>query len=62
MIDFSFGVCLLGDTNVGKTSFVNRITNNIFDNKVNTTIGIEYAAKYFKTVINNKEYIYHSFI
>lgn len=58
MTDFSFGVCLLGDASVGKTSFVNRIINNNFIDKHNTTIGVEFASKYFKTIINDKEYNY----
>ena len=58
MINFSFGVCLLGDASVGKTSFVDRIINARFNYKPNTTIGVEYVSKYFKTIINNKEYFY----
>ena len=58
MIDFSFGVCLLGDASVGKTSFVNRIINDKFEHKMNTTIGVEFGTKYFKTIINDKELNY----
>lgn len=58
MINFSFGICLLGDTSVGKTSFVDRIINSNFNYKSNATIGVEYTTKYFKTIINSKEYNY----
>jgi small GTP-binding protein len=58
MINFSFGVCLLGDASVGKTSLVDRIVNDKFNYKQNTTIGVEFTSKYFKTILNNKEYFY----
>jgi len=53
-----FLVILIGDSNVGKTSFLTRFTNqafhiylflrltkNVMPKKQNTTIGVEYATK-----------------
>jgi small GTP-binding protein len=38
---------LLGDTNVGKSSFCRRIIDGVFNNKPETTIGIEFQSSMF---------------
>ncbi len=44
-------LCLLGSSNVGKTSIIKQASKNIFKRKVNTTIGAAYTTYYVK--INN---------
>lgn len=41
----SYKVVIVGDTGTGKTSLLNRYVNNVFDSRVETTIGVEFAHK-----------------
>lgn len=43
-----FKVLLLGDTNVGKSSFVMRTIHNKFSNDFNPTIGVDFCSKVFR--------------
>ena len=43
----AYSLAILGDKGVGKTSFSNRITQNIFNQKEKPTIGAEYFQKIF---------------
>ena len=38
-------VTLIGDSSVGKTSIINRYCKNIFDEKINSTLGANYCQK-----------------
>ena len=40
-----FKVLLIGDPSVGKTSFVNRYTNDEFRNDYKGTVGVDFALK-----------------
>ena len=40
-----FKVCLLGDTNVGKTSILERYVFNTFNPHTDTTIGAQFLSK-----------------
>ena len=56
MFDFSFDVCIIGDSSVGKTTFSYLLTTGKFNYKSIPTIGLEFAAKYFDYQINDKKY------
>ena len=43
-IDYSYKIIIVGDTNVGKTSILNKI-NNIDNKNVTTTIGVDFLIK-----------------
>ncbi|KAL7985249.1 hypothetical protein Chor_003819, partial [Crotalus horridus] len=43
--DHFYNVLFVGDSNVGKTSFLNRFQNDSFDAKVTATIGMDYRIK-----------------
>ena len=47
---------LLGDSHVGKTSFVKRLAQSTFSQNVNPTVGAAFTQ--FRQVINNKEHIF----
>jgi Ras-related protein Rab-7L1 len=40
-----FKVLLIGDPNVGKTSFVQRYANNAFSQDYKGTVGVDFALK-----------------
>ena len=46
-----FKVLTLGDTNVGKTSLLLRITDNVYNNKIQNTVGVDFKSRL--TYINN---------
>lgn len=50
--DFVFKILLLGDSGVGKSTLLKQYIDHEFNNSYMTTIGIDYACKYFK--LNNK--------
>ena len=41
-------ILTLGDTSVGKSSIVLRFSDNKFDDKIFSTIGIDFKTKYIK--------------
>ncbi len=41
-------IIVIGNSGVGKTSFVNKWTKNIFSNSTKTTIGSEFGYKIFQ--------------
>ena len=47
-------IMILGNSSVGKTSFILRFTENKFNSFYLSTIGIDYKMKYIK--INNIQY------
>ena len=51
----TFNILPLGDSDVGKTSIINRYVKNQFDNNTSSTIGINFACKEIK--FNNKDKI-----
>ena len=51
----TFNILPLGDSDVGKTSIINRYVKNKFDNNTTSTIGINFAYKEIK--LNNKDKI-----
>ena len=48
MLNYSFNICLLGDSGVGKTSLCNLIVNNFFRSYSESTIGIDFGSKSYK--------------
>ena len=56
MSDFSLEICIIGDSSVGKTTFSYLLTTSKFNYKSTPTIGLEFAAKYFKYELNDKFY------
>ena len=42
--NYIFRICLLGDSNVGKTSLINRYCDNIFKESYNNTIGVDFRV------------------
>ena len=51
--DYFIKGVLVGDTSVGKTSFLNRFTDDSFSETYITTIGVDFKFKKFK--LNEKE-------
>lgn len=43
-----FSIILLGESNVGKTSIINKFINGTFSNKLTCTINVEFKTKYLK--------------
>lgn len=43
--DYLFKICLIGDSDVGKTTLVNKYINNVFDQNINNTIGVDFHTK-----------------
>ena len=48
MVELNVKILTLGDTEVGKTSIIKRIISNKFEDKMHSTIGIEYSCKTIK--------------
>ncbi|KAL4445986.1 hypothetical protein ABPG74_010978 [Tetrahymena malaccensis] len=44
-LDYQFKILLIGDSGVGKTSIMNRFTENKFNAEIKSTIGVEYSKK-----------------
>ncbi|EAR85334.1 Rab-family small GTPase (macronuclear) [Tetrahymena thermophila SB210] len=44
-LDYQFKILLIGDSGVGKTSIMNRFTENKFNVEIKSTIGVEYSKK-----------------
>ena len=45
MINFNVGICLLGNSTVGKSSFLNRIEFKNFNYDTTATVGVDYGCK-----------------
>ncbi|KAG8132179.1 hypothetical protein E2320_010055 [Naja naja] len=59
--DHFYNVLFVGDSNVGKTSFLNKLQNDSFEAKVTATIGIDYRIK--NLILDSKCFalrLYHS--
>ena len=48
-----FNIITLGDSGVGKTSIINRFIDNIFDNNISSTIGMNFRIK--EMIVNEKD-------
>lgn len=46
MSEVDIKIVLVGETNVGKTCIVRRVTSNVFDNTANPTLGAGYSSKH----------------
>lgn len=44
-LDYQFKILIIGDSGVGKTSIMNRFTENKFNLDIKSTIGVEYNKK-----------------
>jgi small GTP-binding protein len=42
--DYMFRICLIGDSNVGKTSILMRYCNNTFKDRLSNTIGVDFRV------------------
>lgn len=47
-VDFVFKVLVLGDSSVGKSSLIRRIHADVFDQKLPTTIGVDFFIHDFE--------------
>ena len=54
MQDYTFKICVFGDYNTGKTSFLNILQNYKYVRNYEPTIGVEYSSKFF-TLDNGKK-------
>ena len=52
--DYLAKVVLMGDTNVGKTSILDRYVNNVFDMETKSTIGLNFMNKVVNVTKDNK--------
>ena len=41
-VDYGFKVLVLGDSSVGKSSLIKRFHSNVFDQRLPTTIGVDF--------------------
>lgn len=48
LIQMTFKILLLGDTNVGKTSYILRVCDDIFEEELTPTIGVDFKEKRMK--------------
>ena len=48
MVELNVKILTLGDTEVGKTSIIKRIISNKFEDKIFSTVGIDYSCKTIK--------------
>ena len=55
--DYRLKICMIGDSSVGKTSLIYRLTTNNFNINHNTTIGVDFGTYTFK--IDNKNVKIH---
>ena len=55
MINFNVGICLLGNSTVGKSSFLNRIEFKNFNYDTIATVGVDYGCKEY-ILTKNKNY------
>ena len=55
MFDYNMRLVLLGECAVGKTAFASKLTKGYYQNRHDTTIGVEYSAKIIP--INNESTI-----
>ena len=46
--NYLFKFVLIGDTNTGKTNILSMFTDNRFISEHNTTIGVEFGAKFIQ--------------
>lgn len=56
MSGIKISICLCGDTNVGKTSLLNRYLNDQYDEYGQPTLGADYLDK--KVILNEKEVVF----
>ena len=49
---YIFKLILIGDSNTGKTSLINRYVHNTFDKKHMCTIGVDFMMK--RLIVNNQ--------
>ena len=48
MYDYIFKICVFGNYNTGKTTFLNFLQNYSYVKKYESTIGVEYSSKIFR--------------
>ena len=58
-MDYKFKMIMLGDYGCGKTSFLNRITNQTYNYNYMSTIGVDYFIKKYvrSTDFQENEYL-----
>ena len=59
--DYKFKIIMIGNSGVGKSSYLSMYFDDRFDSKYAATIGIDFRHKTFKRLENNiivKHYIY----
>ncbi|WAR19531.1 RB11A-like protein [Mya arenaria] len=49
--DFIWKVVLVGDSGVGKTNLLSRFTRNEFNMESKSTIGVEFATRYYRGAV-----------
>jgi GTPase SAR1 family protein len=47
--DYEFKICLLGESQVGKTSVIERYVDNLFPDTTLPTIGVDFKFKYLSS-------------
>ena len=59
MEDYTFKICLLGDSGTGKSSLLNRYCESVYNSSFSTTIGVDFKSHMFYSSKHDKNFKLH---